>query len=200
MAMTGGFATNVRRLVMRRFWTADQHFGHSRVIEFCDRPFKSNHHMNKRLIDGANQRVTEDDVCVSVGDLMMGGNGSRFKMWRDMLNGHWVFLEGNHDKNNKVKTIGKSMFTKISHFNVFVDHIPYFYTEGLFEGIRYWHDPELIAYVEKTCDFAICGHVHEKWKHSTESKIPCINVGVDQWDFMPVGDDEVVNYYLKIKA
>jgi len=188
---------------MRRYWTADDHLGHNSkkggVIEYAARPFRDTVHMNKRLIDGANERVKADDVCIVVGDWMISGGGSRFLEWRNMLHGHWVFLEGNHDKNNKVKTIGKSLFTKISHFNVFVDHIPYFYTEGLFEDIKYWHDPDLTAYVEKTCDFALCGHVHEKWKHSTVGKIPCINVGVDVWNYLPAGDDDIANYYLKIK-
>lgn len=184
---------------MRRFWTADQHLGHGNILKFCDRPFRDTYHMNKRLIDGANERVKKDDVGIVVGDFAMKCSKSKFQEWRRKLNGHWVFLQGNHDGNNGVKTIGSSLFTRMSHFNVFVSHIPYFYSDGLYEGNKYWFDPDLTAYVEKVCDFALCGHVHEKWKHSNLGNIPCINVGVDVWDYLPVDDDEIVNYYLKIK-
>lgn len=187
---------NLRR-DMRRYWTADMHVGHSNIIEYADRPFRDCHHMNCRLIDGANERVKEDDTCVHVGDFMIRGGSSKFKMWRDRLDGYWVFLKGNHDSQNSVKTCGSSMFTRISHFNVFVSHVPYFYEN--------WFEPELRAYVEKFCDFTICGHVHEKWKtHIGEStqgfaKKLCINVGVDQWNYKPVSDDEIASYYRKIK-
>jgi len=182
---------------MKRYWTADQHLGGGNVIGYCDRPFRDCDHMNVRLIDGANERAKKDDMLVVVGDFMMKGGASKFKEWRDAYHSHTVFLLGNHCSNNGVKSVCSSMFTRISHFNVFVNHIPYFYTD--------WFDADLIAYVEKSCDFAICGHVHTAWKHFMgvnelgKAGIPCINVGVDVWKYLPVSDDELVNYYLKIK-
>ena len=179
---------------MRRFWTADYHLGHysknGGIIKYCNRPFKDLHHMNARLITEANMRVKEDDVSVHVGDFCARGGASKFKMWRSQLIGNWVFLKGNHDSNNGVKTVGTSMFTRLSHFHVFVSHIPFYYED--------WFEPELRAYVAKFCDFAICGHVHEKWRHQVKG-IPVINVGVDVQNFRPVSDDEVVGQYLKIK-
>ena len=182
----------------KRGWTADQHLGSDEVIKYCDRPFRDAAHMNKRLIDGANSRVKPDDTGVVVGDFCWKSGPSRFRAYRQQLQGNWVFLKGNHDSNNGVKTVGSSMFTRISHFNVFVNHIPYFYKD--------WFDADLIAYVEKSCDFAICGHVHEKWKsfYKEESvygyaNIPTINVGVDQWNYMPVMDDELANYFIKLR-
>jgi calcineurin-like phosphoesterase family protein len=176
---------------MRRFWTADLHLGHSNIIEYTDRPFRDCDHMNERLIGGINQRCRPEDTLVHVGDFTMRCSKSHFKDWRDKINCHTVFIEGNHDPNNRVKTVCSSMFCKISHFTVFVSHVPYFYED--------WFDESLIAYIENTCDFAICGHVHEKWKLSWEGEIPTINVGCDQWRYMPVSDDEIASYYNKEK-
>jgi calcineurin-like phosphoesterase family protein len=36
------------------------------------------------------------------------------------------------------------------------------------------------------CDFMICGHIHEKWKHTFLDDIPIINVGVDVWNYTPI--------------
>jgi len=159
--------------------------------------------MNKRLIDDANMRVKQEDTCIHVGDFCVKGARSKHQQWRDRLHGHWVFLRGNHDPNNGVKTVGSSMLTRIGIYNVFVSHIPWWYED--------WFAQELRDYVAKHCDFAICGHIHEKWANSYEKdnehladkrvdrRIPCINVGVDVRNFRPISDDEIINEYLKIR-
>jgi len=177
---------------MIRYWTADMHLGHGRCIEYCKRPFRDCHHMNKWLIKEANMRINDDDVCVHVGDFSMK-DGWRC---RQRLNGNWLFLRGNHDKNNKVKTVADWMFLRLSHFRIFVSHVPYFYRDESRTATYHLPD-ELVAFVESTCDFAVCGHVHEKWHVSMDGKIPTINVGVDVNNYRPVSDAELLEIYKK---
>jgi len=177
---------------MKRYWSADMHLGHGNVIEYAKRPFRDCHHMNKRLIDEANMRVKDDDVCLHVGDFSMR-DGWRY---RQRLNGNWLFLRGNHDSKNKVKTVGDWLFLRLSHFRIFVSHIPYFYRD-VSGTATYLLSEEMIAVVESTCDFAVCGHVHEKWRVSRDGKIPSINVGVDVNNYRPVSDEELLQIYLK---
>jgi len=182
---------------MRRAWTADWHLGHSNILRYCDRPFKDCHTMNKALMREANMRLYPDDICVHVGDFCVNG-ATKYKDWLQELRGKWTFMRGNHDKNNGVKTVCDSMFARISHFNVFVSHIPYFYSRPERTATEVLNN-DLIEVIENNCDFAVCGHVHEKWQVSQEGKIPTINVGVDVNKFMPIFDDELVNIYLKHK-
>ena len=44
------------------YYTADQHFGHSNVILFCDRPFKNVIEMDETLINNWNNVVSDDDI------------------------------------------------------------------------------------------------------------------------------------------
>jgi len=149
--------------------------------------------MNTRLIDEANMRVKPDDVCVCVGDFCVRG-GQKARDWSARLNGNWVFIRGNHDKNNGVKTLCDWMFVRIGQFKVFVSHIPYFYTQEE-RTAKYLLPQSLIDVVESTCDFAVCGHVHEKWGVCMDGAIPTINVGVDARSYRPMSDDELLGVY-----
>lgn len=151
--------------------------------------------MNERLVAEANQRAKAGDMLVHVGDFVCRGNekgvaGLRhpWNFYADQIASRLVLLEGNHDKQNKVKTVGKHLFCKISHFNVFVSHLP---TDNENQ------DPLLIDYVRRACAFAICGHVHDAWTVKTCAGIVNINVGVDVHKYRPISDDEVLGIYTK---
>jgi calcineurin-like phosphoesterase family protein len=181
---------------MNRAWTADMHLGHSNVIEYCGRPFKDCNHMNRWMVDQANMRVTRGNRCVHVGDFCMKGI-AKCREWVAQLHGDWTFIKGNHDKNNGVKPIAKWMIVEIGNYQAFVSHVPYFYNDPEDRTVKYQLGPQLMDWVENNCHFNICGHVHEKWKIRKDGKIPAINVGVDQWDYRPVFDMELLEYYEK---
>lgn len=183
---------------MNRFWTADMHLGHGNVIDFCKRPFRDADHMNTWMVDQANMRVKPEDRCIHVGDFCMKGV-MKCRDWISQLHGDWIFIQGNHDKNNGVKPLCEHMTVKLSHFKVFVSHIPYYYCDPEDRCAKYHLGPALIDWIEGNCDFAICGHVHEKWKVSDWGRIPCINVGCDQWEYRPVADREVLDCFMKWK-
>lgn len=187
----------------KRYWTADWHLGHSNILNYCNRPFRDVEHMNERIIAEANMRAREDDNLIHVGDFVIRGvqkgiEGLRLK-WNDyakQINSNLVLLEGNHDKQNKTKTIGRDLISWVSHFRVFVSHYP---TNSV------THDPELIDWVYGNCDFAVCGHVHDNWSHRwmsvSHGKPPFlnINVGVDVRNYRPMSDDELTNEYVKLR-
>jgi calcineurin-like phosphoesterase family protein len=178
----------------QRFWTADWHLGHSAIIGYCDRPFKDAEHMIKRLIANANMRVKAGDTLISVGDFACYGRAKGIEGLRlhaseyiKQLNGTFVNVEGNHDANNKVKSICDMMLVRIGKFKVSVAHHPS------------W---QMNIDVKKCLDvdFHICGHVHEKFKHaySEANGLLNINVGCDVWNYMPVNDSEIIGYVQKV--
>ena len=184
------YARRVGDKMSRRYWSADWHLNSDSIIRYCNRPFRDHDHMNERIIANANSRVKVGDRGVLVGDVGVAKGAVMPMELIATLEGDWTLLRGNHDPNNKIKTVGTSMIARLSHFNVFVSHIPYFYEE--------WFPLELRVYVEKHCDFAICGHVHTDWLWWLDSKKPVFNVACDKHKFMPVSDDEVASAYVKL--
>lgn len=207
---------------MKRYWSADIHFGHANILKYCNRPSLRKTDLDEKgdwvssevavaaadradkfNINNFNGRIKPEDQVIHVGDfinygLVKGVMGLKNKPshYLDQLNGTWTLVEGNHDKNNGVKPQARHLITEISHKRVFVTHYP---TDSDI------HDPTLIDYVHRHCDFAIVGHVHEKWGHQWVTvrgkKDPFlnINVGVDMHRFYPISDDEVYGIYLKLK-
>ena len=173
----------------RRAWTADLHLGHPAIIEYCKRPFKGVEHMNDRLIQEINMRCAPLDVLVHVGDAVTKGvargiEGLRLKWadYRKRINCQVVLLEGNHDPQNKTKTVARHMISQIGPHRVFVSHYP---TDSDTQ------DPDLMKWARLKCDYAICGHVHEKWEFKWDGKLLNVNIGVDQHNYRPVFDDEL---------
>ena len=161
---------------MRYFFTADCHFNHDNIIKYCSRPFKNSDHMNNELVRRWNERVTKDDIVFHLGDFGMGKNAYKFK---DKLNGQIIFIRGNHDRNNKIKTRIKSIVL---------------YINGHYYNLI--HNP-----IECNVNYEIhlTGHLHEKWDIKRYKRgysfTDCINVGVDQWNFYPVTIDEITKRY-----
>lgn len=153
--------------------------------------------MNARLVAECNQRARAEDFLIHVGDFMCrgcekGAEGLRLPWthYAGQLHARVVLLAGNHDRQNKVKTVGKHLFGTIGPCRFFASHYPTDSEE---------HDPLLMDYVRATCHFAICGHVHEKWRVRTCAGIINVNVGVDANGYMPISDDEVLALYFKEK-
>jgi len=194
------------------FVTSDYHFGHTNIIKYCDRPFNDKQNvtcmdrlkcngcesfalcgtnMNKTIIRNHNQRVTKNDTVIHLGDFCFkggieGGN-NKAQYWEEQLNGKIIHVKGNHDNNNSVKSIITCCVLEFANKIILAQHIP----------------PTMRLEVPDFIDYVICGHVHEKWKHKwledNVDSIPIINVGIDQWKFMPMKIDEIHRYYNKIK-
>lgn len=178
---------------MRRYWTADLHLMHEGTIGYCNRPFRDKDHMDTWLIDAINSRVKPEDMLFHVGDLAMGSK----RLVREMLariNGTVITVQGNHDKNNGVKTVGDWFFTDVGPHRVFVCHVPYYYDTPE-RSVKRVLPKELVDFVERTCDFSVCGHVHDSWGISHYGAIPTINVGVDVRGYRPLSDDELIALY-----
>ena len=56
----------------KTYFTADPHFHHRNIIEYCDRPFADVEEMNTALLDNINTLVQPDDTLYLVGDIVYG--------------------------------------------------------------------------------------------------------------------------------
>jgi len=177
---------------MNLYFTGCEHYSHSNIIKYCNRPFENYEEMNQKIIFNHNQRVKKDDVVYHLGDTILygktkTGNGEQTKAEEiiSQLNGHHIWIEGNHDQGNRntLKTKNQEIILN---------------QNGL--KIQLLHDP---LYARIDYDLALNSHVHRAWKikeiyYLGQIRL-CINVGVDVNKFMPIRLDEVLTIYYRWK-
>lgn len=184
-----------------RFFTSDTHFGHKHVIDFCKRPFDNVQVMNAEIIRRWNITVKPEDTVYHMGDVSFLGMQDTEKVLRQ-LNGFKILVRGNHDhRPSKMLKLGFDLVLesagmvlthavqheKTKYHRVQLSHYPYYgqYQDTHRDGSpRDFKERQLVD----NGQFLLHGHVHEFWK----MKDRMINVGVDQWDFTPVSELEIV--------
>jgi calcineurin-like phosphoesterase family protein len=175
---------------MKRWLTSDTHAHHANIITYCKRPFANSHEMNAAMIDGWNSVVAPDDIVYHLGDVALGGT-RLISSFIDRLNGSIVLCCGNHDRSS-------SRMIELGYGKI-VRAIP---MSELF--IEEFEDIGLVTLCHRAQDVDVsdaslprlhlCGHIHEKWKHSIKGDHTFINVGVDQWMFRPISTAEIRQY------
>jgi len=176
--------------------TADLHYGHHNIIKYCERPFSSVDEMNTKQVNNHNEAVKEEDTVIIAGDWCFHnsaggkkGEGQLTKAdeWADKLNGNLIFVKGNHDSNNGVKSKIQRIVIKYANMLIGITHKP---SEVIIEDDLFYYP------------LHFTGHVHEKWltkeKINKNGKIAlCVNVGVDQWGFRPVNIQKLITIYYR---
>ena len=175
------------------YFISDEHFGHSNILKYCNRPFKNVFEMNNVLIKNFNKKVKKDDLCYHLGDFCFQsankkGNGLKLKAEKyiKQLNGQHIFIEGNHDYDgrNTLKTRNQEIILRIANIRV-----------------QLIHDPE---FAKVDYPLVLHGHCHNAWKTKElkycGKKSLLINVGVDVWNFEPVEWREIQTIYDRWQA
>lgn len=154
------------------YFTADEHYGHVKILKYCDRPFDSVEEMDEVMIGRHNSVVGQNDTTIHLGDFCLA-KGNREKIHKEYitkLNGKHVFLEGSHDywaKGWNLRQIHKQVINKQQ---IICCH----YAMRVWPASHYnsWH---------------LYGHSHGRLDGVGKS----FDVGVDCFDFYPVSFDQV---------
>lgn len=188
---------------MARYFTADLHFGHRNIIEYCGRPFRDADHMDEELIHRWNNTVAPSDEVIVLGDFAMGRIHETLPI-AGLLNGRKMLLAGNHDRcwHGHKKGIASATdrylaagFDDIWQGSVELDvggtrvvacHFPY-------RGDSNDHDRYVVYRPADEGAWLLHGHVHERWKVSERM----INVGVDVWDYAPVVESTLADLIIQ---
>ena len=144
--------------------------------------------MNKHIFRIHNERVKPTDQFIHVGDLGFSnsaggklGEGSTEKpnSYLDQLKGQKIFLIGNHDHCNALKTYVHSLVLKWANHYYYVTHRP--------------------EDANPAFDVNFTAHCHNAWKFQTRivegKKIDLINVGIDVNNYMPRTIEELLKEY-----
>ena len=84
------------------YFSADQHLGHHKIIQYCSRPFDNVHIMDQVIIDRINETVGVDDTLYILGDFCFRGKKPIEYRSRIVCQDIHICL-GNHDKRNDFK-------------------------------------------------------------------------------------------------
>lgn len=84
---------------VRKFYIADTHFCHPRILKMCDRPFQSIEDHDEAIVANWNSVVREEDIVYHLGDVgfHLALNSERVRSLFFRLKGRKHLVIGNHD-------------------------------------------------------------------------------------------------------
>lgn len=164
------------------YFTADTHFGHDRIRDYCSRPFSSVGEMDNVIIGRWNETVKPKDILYHLGDFCLGNQEMAFSYFR-RLNGQIYVIPGGHDK----RWVRPNLC--YTGPNCIVRVLPPLYTITLDEQVIV-----LCHFAMRTWDRSHYGSIHcHGHSHGRLPPWPnSLDVGVDSWDFYPVSFDKVI--------
>lgn len=176
--------------VEKQKFTADLHILHKNAIKYCDRPFRDLNHMHKVILDNFNDTLKEDDHLWIIGDVAIASTSELNKVaaFLNKIKGHKHLVIGNHDEGRP--------HSYVNHVGISTVHTAMWF-EHANRKFFMAHDPAVYNIIEHSGAIMLCGHIHNLFKHLFPGK-KVINVGVDVWDFKPIGIEqimEIVNAY-----
>ena len=198
---------------MALYLTSDLHLGHLRALEIMPhRPWTTVDDMNEGLINNYNKVVAPMDICIFLGDVVMGKKFENVPKFLPRLNGIKILVAGNHDwlaeecKGDKFQQMtdlylkhgmaaiyhGCIKLSEITGESVYdskvnLCHFPPANTDDPRSNEydqRYSHLRPIVADDE----YLFHGHTHSETKLTAEN---ILHIGVDAWDMKPVSLLEV---------
>lgn len=163
------------------YLVSDTHFAHANIIEYCDRPFESEAHMNDHMLTEWNETIGPDDKVLFLGDLAMA-NDKESQKWFAQLNGDKIFLEGNHDSENGEALplpVHDTFKFDYSKYSFFCTHYPPEETPEDFDG------------------WTLHGHTHNNEMDTYPFINPenkTVNLSVELIGYTPIHIDELIEY------
>lgn len=165
---------------MTIWYTADLHFGHQNVIEFCNRPFKSVQEMDAALLGNMRKCIGPEDEIWILGDFAFG------PLAKDPDYLSYVFANipcatrhlviGNHDAQPTLELPWTSVHRLVEVRD-----------GSLKQNNTLCHYPMVTWNHSRRGALQLFGHVHDNWLGSRNS----VNVGVDVWEFAPMNMEQI---------
>jgi len=167
------------------WFTADAHFGHSRVIEYAKRPFASVEEMDQTMINNWNSVVGKQDIVYYLGDFSFYKDQQKTVDVINKLNGSEIHLIlGNHDKH--MKTFVKEKFTSVQHYKeIYVPDSECHLPKG--QMIVLMHYAMRVFNKSHRGVIQLYGHSHGTLPGNSQQ----LDVGVDSWNFTPVSYEQI---------
>lgn len=182
---------------MTTWFTADLHFGHHNIIDYCRRPFPDVDSMNRTLVENWNDVVAADDAVWVLGDFALGPIAETLLLAGE-LHGRKVLVAGNHDRcwsGHGSRAEGWTERYLDAGFDEIVQGTAHVVVGGSpaemchfpYEGDSHDHDRFTEHRPADTGAWLLHGHVHDQWTQNGRM----INVGVDVADYRPLSEADI---------
>lgn len=169
----------------RLFLTADQHYHHTKIIGYQNRPYEDVTQMDHSFQTNHNAVVRTQDSIIHIGDICFGHASHLVALLRK-LNGHHFLMDGSHDR-----ALEELLEEGIpSDLQSRVTILPKL-TEFTFNGhkialLHYAMTKWWCSHYPKSYHFY--GHSHGNYKHPHHA----IDVGVDCHNFFPISIETAI--------
>ncbi len=177
----------------KNYWIiADSHWGHSNIINLCDRPFHDVKMMNDYMLMRWNQVVKERDIVYHLGDMFWTEKTALEIL--PQLKGEIHLILGNHDRNWKrvYNRLQRSPLNPLSNLIIeerdivtisepikaILCHYPLLSWNGAAHGVLHF-----------------AGHTHEKCKSEGQR----VNICVENIDYTPINLNTLIGYEQQVK-
>lgn len=185
-------------------YIADCHFGHENVIKYDNRPFKDIDEMDRKMVELWNDHVSNEDTVFILGDFVWKG----FKSWCDIvknLNGHLVFVKGNHDKAETIinicahfkntEYVGEQTTVVDNDRHVVLNHCPMSCYPNSYHG---WY--HLYGHVHVSFDYNVILSTQRALEALYMTKFKMFNVGAMLIGYYPRTLDEIETIFKNREA
>ena len=177
------------------FFTSDTHFGHSKIIDYCKRPFSSIEEHDKTLIQNWNNTVGQDDTVFHLGDFAYG-NSQFIANIIKQLNGNIILIKGNHDLRNMNPTLYNIFSDVVYQARILIDKQTVYLNH--FPFLCFDHGD--INLYKDNYSIQLFGHVHSGPLTSSEdvNRLNILfptqyDVGVDNNNYTPISWTDIKN-------
>ena len=178
-------------MIKLRYYISDCHFGHNNVIGFDKRPFPDVVSMDTYMIAAWNNKVTNSDEVIMLGDFSFMDN-NHTQMLLSQLKGRITLVRGNHDRFARGKHADISRLEKAVDFLDLADNN---------RRVICSHYPMLCYPHQYRGAYMLFGHIHdavemrvlkESVKNLRSNGVPCrlINCFCMYSGFVPLTLDE----------
>ena len=161
------------------FIISDTHFGHEKIIEYCNRPFDNTFIMNQTIINNWNKVVAKNDIVWHLGDVLLGSSEQLYKIVQQ-LNGTKYLIRGNHCKSHSDGALLKAGFKTVYKYPIILE-----------KKYILSHAPLELAAGSNFCN--IHGHEHSNGPTKTDKNY--YNVSVEMINYKPLAFNIIKKHF-----
>lgn len=166
------------------FFIADTHFGHSAIIDLCDRPFESAEEMDMFMIETWNGKVGTNDTVYIIGDMFYRHKDPENVL--KQIKGKKRLILGNHDG---------AWMKRFDYSKFFISVDPYLEISDGKRKLVLCHYP-LMTWNHELKGYMIHGHIHNRKDKAywplIKNNPRLLNAGVDINGFWPVTFEQMM--------
>jgi len=168
---------------------SDPHWGHQRIIQYCNRPFVTAAEMDEVLIKNWNNKVKPEDTVYVLGDLAFKHSKDQIVAILKRLNGKIIYVLGNHDGNAVLAALDEVGIPYAGLRDIVIKDPEMEYGE---QCITLCHYPMITWNKSHRGAWQLYGHHHGS-KKDFENKLTYsqLDVSVEAHNYTPVSYEEV---------